>query len=319
MNLLLLKSHGFLLPIVSCLRFCTFSLRSSQPVDIARALFTFSSGRSRIGGRRRREKKKKKKGRKKRNDNRTITERAWWRCRRRRRRQRPRRRRRRRWRGEASSSRDTHTRGGGVCGRYGRTKGLFAPLGGLERLLHPTTLPILHRACASKAAHTTLLSRPAPTLHLLEELPPPRGGYTSICRIRGSPPPPPLRGKRETAPLSLALHPNNTTLPLSPSLSFFSLSPFRFLELLLFFFLFVLVVAQPRLGHFHHGNEDRAEEIFDFQRSSRSSLHTRKLEIARSLLLSGLLEIAGGWVFVLRIWIGREGERSRGRGILNRW
>lgn len=96
MNLLLLKSHGFLLPIVLCLRFCTFSLRSSQPVDIARALFTFSSGRSRIGGRRRRGKKKKKKGRKKRNDNRTITERAWWRCRRRRRRQRPRRRRRRR-------------------------------------------------------------------------------------------------------------------------------------------------------------------------------------------------------------------------------
>ena len=39
---------------------------------------------------------------------------------------------------ERGVSRATHTRGGGVCGRYGRTKGLFAPLGGLERLCHPT-------------------------------------------------------------------------------------------------------------------------------------------------------------------------------------
>ena len=55
---------------------------------------------------------------------------------------------------ERGVSRATHTRGGGVCGRYDRTKGLFAPLGGLERLRHPTSLTILHRACASKAAHT---------------------------------------------------------------------------------------------------------------------------------------------------------------------
>ena len=103
-----------------------------------------------------------------------------------------------------------------------------------------------------------------------------------------------LRAEREKQLLSPSPSIQITPPSLSPLLCLSSLSPFRFLELLLFFFLFVLVVAQPRLGHFHRGNEDRAEEIFDFQRSSRSSLHARKLEIARSLLLSGLLEIAGG-------------------------
>lgn len=69
-------------------------------------------------------------------------------------------------------SRATHTRGGGVCGRYGRTKGLFASLGGLERLRYPTSLAILHRACASKAAHTAT----HPLIPSCSDAPSPRGG-----------------------------------------------------------------------------------------------------------------------------------------------
>lgn len=227
--------------------------------------------------------------------------------------------------------RATHTRGGGVCGRYGRTKGLFAPLGGLERLLHPTTLPILHRACASKAAHTTLLFRPAATLHLLEERP-------------STPPPRPLLPLLEGVhfdlsnprPSSSSSHAEREKQLLSPSPSIQITPPFHspprpifhpplwlsspstsssrvslFLPFVFssyFFFLFVFVApAQPRLGHFHHGNEDRAEEIFDLQGSSpRCTLVNWRLR-GRYFPRSGLFEIAGGWVFVLRIWIGRGG------------
>lgn len=235
--------------------------------------------------------------------------------------------------------RATHTRGGGVCGRYGRTKGLFAPLGGLERLLHPTTLPILHRACASKAAHTTLLFRPAATLHLLEErpsTPPPRpllplleGVHFDLSNPRPSsssshaerekqllsPSPsiqitPPFSSSPNLPPPSLTL------LSIHFFLARLSLPPFRFLELL-------LLLICPRCA----GTTSSRSFPPWKRRSSRgnlwpprivSSLHARKLEIARSLLPAERPVRDRRRVSVCLANMNREG-RARGRGILNRW